>query len=207
MTHALTLGNALVYRCSTRWADVDEFGHVNNVSLLQYVQEAVRQLMYPADRGADWALFGEGFMIVHHEIDYLRQLHHRDSPVPLETWVERIGTNSFTAAVSARQDGQAVFTTRTVVVARNRTTGRSRPLTPAERAHLGEQGIEGCVVPDASATADLRAQVYAAAASRPRPPRPRRELGMVPRPVTRVASSGSGSLRAVPGPRRSPALD
>ena len=125
--------------CTTRWGDLDALGHVNNIKLVQYIQEAIFDLIR---EGEPDDVLPDGYMIARHEIDYRRQLHHRaDQPVPLQIWVTAIGTNSFTVRTETRRSGNTVFEARTVCVARDRRTGMSRPLTEAERAHLARHRV------------------------------------------------------------------
>jgi len=120
--------------CSTRWGDLDALGHVNNIKLIQYIQEAIFDLIREGEQDD---VFPDGYMIARHEVDYRRQLHHRaDQPLPLQIWVTAIGTNSYTVRTETRRAGETVFEARTVCVARDHRTGMSRPLTEAERAHL-----------------------------------------------------------------------
>ncbi len=120
--------------CMTRWGDLDALGHVNNIKLIQYIQEAIFDLIREGEQDG---VFPDGYMIARHEVDYRRQLHHRaDQPLPLQIWVTAIGTNSYTVRTETRRAGETVFEARTVCVARDHRTGMSRPLTEAERAHL-----------------------------------------------------------------------
>jgi len=125
--------------CTTRWGDLDALGHVNNIKLVQYIQEAIFDLIKEGDHED---VFPDGYMIARHEVDYRRQLHHRaDQPVPLQIWVTAIGTNSYTVRTETRRAGETIFEARTVCVARDHSTGMSRPLTDAERAHLSRHRV------------------------------------------------------------------
>ncbi len=125
--------------CTTRWGDLDALGHVNNIKLIQYIQEAIFDLIREGEHDD---VLPDGYMIARHEVDYRRQLHHRaDQPVPLQIWVTAIGTNSFTVRTETRRGGNTVFEARTVCVARDHRTGMSRPLTDSERAHLARHRV------------------------------------------------------------------
>jgi acyl-CoA thioester hydrolase len=125
--------------CMTRWGDLDALGHVNNIKLIQYIQEAIFDLIREGEQDD---VFPDGYMIARHEVDYRRQLHHRgDQPLPLQIWVTAIGTNSYTVRTETRRAGETVFEARTVCVARDHRTGMSRPLTEAERAHLSRHRV------------------------------------------------------------------
>ncbi|MEV7217719.1 thioesterase family protein [Kitasatospora cineracea] len=127
------------YMCRTRWGDMDAFGHVNNLKVLQYVQEAVYCLLYDDTEGQD--LFEDGFMIARHEIDYRSPLYHCPTPLPVQIWVERLGRSSISTTCEARRRGQMVFQARTVTVPTDAATRRSRPLREAERQHLNRYRV------------------------------------------------------------------
>ncbi|MEV7117366.1 MULTISPECIES: acyl-CoA thioesterase [Kitasatospora] len=127
------------YLCRTRWGDMDAFGHINNLKVLQYVQEAVYCLLYDESEGQ--GLFEDGFMIARHEIDYRTPLYHCPAPLPVQIWVERLGRASIGTTCEARRDGELVFEARTVTVPTDAGTGRSRPLRDAERRHLNRYRV------------------------------------------------------------------
>ena len=97
-----------LYRCPLRWADMDALGHVNNVTYVDYLQEArvdVFRLHAPTPGGEDLA---EGVVVVRHEVDYLAPLTFRKDPVSIEVWVTEVRAASFTLAYEVfdeRQDG------------------------------------------------------------------------------------------------------
>jgi acyl-CoA thioester hydrolase len=78
-----------------RWADMDAFGHVNNVVYLRYLQEArVDMLFVHAPRqGAEQ--LARGVVVRRHEIRYRAPLHFRPAPVRVETWVTEVRAASF----------------------------------------------------------------------------------------------------------------
>ncbi|MCD6639681.1 MAG: acyl-CoA thioesterase [Nocardioides sp.] len=85
-----------VYRCPLRWADLDLLGHVNNVTYVDYLQEARVDLFRthaPDTRAADLA---EGAVVVRHEVTYVSSLTFRLEPVSIECWVSEIRAASFT---------------------------------------------------------------------------------------------------------------
>ncbi|MFD9088358.1 acyl-CoA thioesterase, partial [Streptomyces prasinus] len=74
-----------IYRCPLRWADMDAYGHVNNVVFLRYLEEARIDFLFRPDKD-----FQQGSVVARHEIDYKRQLVHRHAPVDIELWVTQI---------------------------------------------------------------------------------------------------------------------
>jgi acyl-CoA thioester hydrolase len=85
-----------VYYCPLRWADMDSLGHVNNVTYVDYLQEArVDMLAVHAPETGGEAL-AEGVVVVRHEVEFVAPLVFRPDPVRIETWVSRIRAASFT---------------------------------------------------------------------------------------------------------------
>ncbi|MFI2609428.1 acyl-CoA thioesterase [Kitasatospora sp. NPDC018619] len=125
-----------VLSCPTRWSDVDENGHINNARLVGYIQEGIYDLFRHHETAVRESLFPAGFIIARHEIDYLEQVHHRPEPLSVRLTVERLGRSSAQVEVNVCRDGLSYMRARTVVVARDRESGRSRALSPAERIFL-----------------------------------------------------------------------
>src|SRR5690606_3504907 len=130
------------YSCPLRWADMDLLAHVNNVTYVDYLQEARIDMLVnhaPVRGGEDLA---EGVVVVRHEVDYLAPLVYRAEPVTIETWVTEVRAATFTMAYEvfdAHPDG-----TRTVYLrARSVLTPyvfadeRPRRLSAREREVLG----------------------------------------------------------------------
>jgi acyl-CoA thioester hydrolase len=85
-----------VYYCPLRWADMDSLGHVNNVTYVDYLQEArVDMLAVHAPETGGEAL-AEGVVVVRHEVEFVAPLVFRPEPVRIETWVSRIRAASIT---------------------------------------------------------------------------------------------------------------
>ncbi|MER7751999.1 thioesterase family protein [Kitasatospora sp. NPDC097643] len=127
---------AHVLSCPTRWSDVDENGHINNARLVGYVQEGIYDLFCHHATAVRESLFPSGFLIARHEIDYLEQLHHRPEPLSVQLTVERLGRSSAHVVVNVCRDPLTFMRARTVVVARDRESGRSRKLSQSERRFL-----------------------------------------------------------------------
>ncbi|MFE0463408.1 acyl-CoA thioesterase [Kitasatospora sp. NPDC058965] len=136
---------AHVLRCPTRWADVDENGHINNARLVGYIQEGIYDLFHHHAQAVRESLFPAGFLIARHEIDYLAQLHHQPEPLQVRLTVERLGNSSAHVRVDVCRDTDRYMTARTVVVARDRASGRSRKLSQPERRFLSDYLAAGPV--------------------------------------------------------------
>ncbi|GGV80341.1 MULTISPECIES: acyl-CoA thioesterase [Streptomyces] len=125
------------YRCPLRWADMDAYGHVNNVVFLRYLEEARVDFLFRPDK-----TFRRGSVVARHEIDYKRQLVHRHEPVEIELWVTEIRAASFTLAYEVK-DGDLVYVrASTVIVPFDFEAQRPRRITPEEREFL-QQYMDG----------------------------------------------------------------
>ncbi|MFD9688338.1 acyl-CoA thioesterase [Kitasatospora sp. NPDC059088] len=125
-----------VLSCPTRWSDVDENGHINNARLVGYVQEGIYDLFRHHATAVRQSLFPSGFIIARHEIDYLEQLHHRPEPLSVRLTVEHLGRSSAHVEVNVCREPLTFMRARTVVVARDQESGRSRKLSQNERRFL-----------------------------------------------------------------------
>ncbi|MYS43371.1 acyl-CoA thioesterase [Streptomyces sp. SID5998] len=122
-----------IYRCPLRWADMDAYGHVNNVVFLRYLEEARIDFLFRPDKE-----FKQGSVVARHEIDYKRQLVHRHAPVDIELWVTEIKAASFTLGYEVK-DGDTVYVrASTVIVPFDFEAQRPRRITVEEREFLQE---------------------------------------------------------------------
>lgn len=130
-----------VYRCPLRWADLDLLGHVNNVTYVDYLQEARVDMFRthaPDSRSEDLA---EGVVVVRHEVTYVSSLELGVDPVAIECWVTEIRAASFTMAYEIYDEDEAGERTvylraRTVLTPYVFATERPRPLHDGEREAL-----------------------------------------------------------------------
>jgi acyl-CoA thioester hydrolase len=120
-----------------RWRDVDAYGHVNNAVFLNYLEEARDRLV------SDF--FGErawDFVVARVAIDYRNELGQDDGEAVVSCRVTGFGRSSVRTAEEVRKrDGTVAAEAESVVVARDPSTGRSRPLTDEERSVL-ERAVE-----------------------------------------------------------------
>lgn len=127
-------------RIEIRWRDLDAYRHVNNAVYATYLEECRDELV-------DSVLEGIGdvwdYVLARVAIDYRRELTQADDVVVVRCAVERLGTSSITLREEIRtRDGELSAEAEAVLVARDQKTGRSRPLTEAERAAF-EQALTG----------------------------------------------------------------
>jgi acyl-CoA thioester hydrolase len=129
-----------VYQCPLRWADMDSFGHVNNVVYLRYLEQARVDWMFTTAKEAGVDQFSLGTVVARHEIDYKRPLVYRPEPVRIETWVTQINVASFTVSYEVKDTAgdkaevYAVASTR--LVPYNLAESCPRRLTAEERSYL-----------------------------------------------------------------------
>jgi acyl-CoA thioester hydrolase len=119
-----------IYACPLRWSDMDAFGHVNNVVFLRYLEEARIDFTFTNAGEAGEKAFSEGSVVARHEIDYLRPLVYRPTPV--------LGNASFTVAYEIKDEDTVYVRASTVVVPYDLAASRPRRLTASERAFLAD---------------------------------------------------------------------
>ena len=117
-----------------RWRDQDAYGHVNNAVYLTYLEEVRDEWLERAlgDSGDAW-----GYVTARVAIDFRRELTQDDEAIVARLWLTRIGTSSVTTREEiVTVGGELAAEAEAVLVARDTETGRSRPLSEAERAAL-----------------------------------------------------------------------
>jgi acyl-CoA thioester hydrolase len=127
-----------------RWADLDMLGHVNNVTYVDYLQEArVDMLRIHGSHGHGQADLAEGVVVVRHEVTYLRPLLFTFDAVSIECWVTEIRAASFTIAYeifreSTSRPGERIVFARATTVLTPFVFAEERPrrISPEERARL-----------------------------------------------------------------------
>jgi acyl-CoA thioester hydrolase len=117
-----------------RWRDVDAYQHVNNAVYATYLEECRDEWLARVlgERGDIW-----DFVLARVAIDFRRELRQSDDAVVATCRLERLGTSSLTTKEEIRTaGGELSAEAEAVLVARDRQTGRSRPLSEAERSAL-----------------------------------------------------------------------
>lgn len=123
-----------VYQCSVRFDDLDTYGHVNNVTFAEYLQEARvdfahRNLAF--DDTSHW-----GTVVVYQTIDYLEPVPFRTEPLQVEVWVVGIGRSSFELGYQVRDMITSFARATSTLVAYDVRARRTRQIEPAERSAL-----------------------------------------------------------------------
>jgi acyl-CoA thioester hydrolase len=117
-------------RVGIRWKDCDGFGHVNNAVFLTYLEEGRDRLLESVLGDSTWDL-----VLARVAVDYRAELLQADREVVVECQVAGVGRSSIrTREVVRTASGAVAAEAESVMVARDRATGRSRPLTDGERA-------------------------------------------------------------------------
>ncbi len=114
-----------------RWRDCDAYGHVNNAVYATYLEEARDEWVARAlgEAGDAW-----DYVLARVAIDFRRELTLADDAVVVGVRLTRIGTSSLTLQETVRTlAGELAAASEAVLVARDRETGRSRPLVDRER--------------------------------------------------------------------------
>lgn len=124
-----------------RWSDLDAYGHVNNVTWLEYLQEARVDMLFvhSPERGAE--RLADVILVVRAEIDYRRPMLFRQEPYAIQLWVSRLGAASFTVSYDITddptgEDGQVFGRAKTMLAPVDMATGAPRRLTADEREAL-----------------------------------------------------------------------
>ena len=121
-------------RIAVRWRDVDALRHVNNAVYATYLEEA-RDGWLEQALGDDAAMWD--YVLARVAIDFRSEVTLGEEAVLARVSLAGIGTSSLTLREEIRKlDGTLAAEAESVIVAREAETGRSRPLTEAERAKL-----------------------------------------------------------------------
>ena len=124
------------YSMHVRWDDLDAFGHVNNASYLTFAQEARSDFLWFSRvvQGIDPIL--SDIVVARAEVDFIEPIYVGGIFVDVAISVERIGTASFDLLYVISHDGVTFAKAKTVGVAINMETKKSRPLNDEEREFL-----------------------------------------------------------------------
>ena len=139
-----------VFRCTlqVRWADFDQFGHVNNVKYIEYAQEA--RILFIRNRFSSFGLGNLPQVVRRTEIDHLRPVMRDSTTVDVEIEVVHVGTTSYEIRQTIYDSaGDVCCTLRVVMVAFDPSTSSSVEIPSGvrnvleaakQRAAITEQG-------------------------------------------------------------------
>ena len=121
-------------RIEIRARDLDNLGHVNNAVYLTYLEEARDEWLARVLGDAELTL---AFVVAHVSIDFRRELVLDDDLVVVSCLPNELGRSSIrTRERICTASGDIAAEAEAVLVARDGSTGGSRPLTDAERTAL-----------------------------------------------------------------------
>ena len=86
----------------TRWA------RINNSEYLRYLEQA--RIEFLSDAAAAGVPREAGLLVARQEVDYRKPMPYRREPVDVPTWIDRIGTTSFTFAHEVRAEPKTLST-------------------------------------------------------------------------------------------------
>ncbi len=145
----------IVVPVQLRWSDMDAYAHVNNVEMLRLLEEARIEAFWrhpapPADGGWPTAVLDAGpgaqtvTLVASQEIEYVRPLGYRRSPVAITLWIGHLGgasidvcyevTDLVDPSDAAGTPVELYARARTTLVLVDAATGTPRRISGAERA-------------------------------------------------------------------------
>ena len=133
-----------------RWADMDAYGHVNNIAVVQLLEEArVAAFGVPSGTGAgggpippidllEGVAEGVRTFVSEHTVKYRRQIPYRPVPMRVVVSVEAVKAASVHVGYALHDgvDDTLCVTATSVMVFVDGTTGRPVRVTPEQRAAL-----------------------------------------------------------------------
>jgi len=121
-----------------RWDDLDAFGHVNNAKYLVFVQEARVDLFWKERIEKGLKPVFDDMVVARAEIDYKIPITKTNHDFDISIWVSKIGGAAFDLEYEIKSDEGVHARLKTVQVAVDLETKKSRRLTDAEREILNE---------------------------------------------------------------------
>ncbi len=113
-----------------RWTDLDAQAHVNNATVVDYLQEARVHVLLG---GPNAALLAGGIVIVAHSVTYLAPISYDTEPLQVTVRIGDLGAARLTYDYDLSQRGRPVARARSQACAFDFAAGRPRRFTPDER--------------------------------------------------------------------------
>ncbi|MDR1949218.1 MAG: acyl-CoA thioesterase [Spirochaetaceae bacterium] len=120
---------------SPRFGDVDGLGHINNVVLAGWFELARNPLFRIFEPNLNLSHDHWPLIMAHTDYDFTDQLFFQYE-VELRTFIDRIGTKSFTVYHEAWQEGRLCSTGRAVVVHFDFIKNQSTPIPEDKKRFL-----------------------------------------------------------------------
>jgi acyl-CoA thioester hydrolase len=120
-----------------RFGDIDGLGHINNVVMAGWFELGRNPLFRIFSPTLNLNHDTWPLIMAHTDYDFVDQLFFRYD-VEIRTWIDRIGTKSFTVYHEAWQEGRLCSKGRAVVVHYDFMQGRSTPIPEDKKKLLAE---------------------------------------------------------------------
>ncbi|WP_424216133.1 acyl-CoA thioesterase (plasmid) [Streptomyces sp. BI20] len=124
------------YACALRWADMDAYGHVNNVQYARIAEEGRIRMLAGIFRPKGESAGGRHFVVAEQRIAFHRPLDYRAEPISVHVWVSALRGVSFDVECLVCDGFLVHASCRTKVVSCDLDNAGIRALTAAERARL-----------------------------------------------------------------------
>jgi acyl-CoA thioester hydrolase len=121
-----------------RWDDLDGFGHVNNATYLTYMQESRSNFTWYSRKEAGLEPVLSQMVVARAEVDFIEPIYDGGFDLDVAIWVSRIGNSSFEMVYEMSSSHGLHARGRSVQVAVNMDTKKSRPLSDEERDFLNK---------------------------------------------------------------------
>jgi acyl-CoA thioester hydrolase len=121
-----------------RWDDLDGFGHVNNATYLTYMQESRSNFTWYSRKEAGLEPVLSQMVVARAEVDFIEPIYDGGFDLDVAIWVSRIGNSSFEMVYEMSSSHGLHARGRSVQVAVNMDTKKSRPLSDEERDFLSK---------------------------------------------------------------------
>lgn len=121
------------FTCPQRWSDLDAQRHVNNATVVDYLQEA-RVAFLKSDPNS--TMLDSGVVVVAHQVEYRRAIEYQAAPVVIELWVSKLGASRFELAYRLSQGDHEVAVARTVLCPFDFAANRPCRVPAADREFL-----------------------------------------------------------------------
>ena len=119
-----------------RWNDLDAFGHINNANYLTFIQEVPADFTWYSRIATGLKPMFSDMVVVRAEIDYLEPITEGGFEIEIAIWVSKIGNSSFILEYELTSKAGVHAKARTVQVAVDMESKRSRAINEEERELL-----------------------------------------------------------------------
>ena len=119
-----------------RWNDLDAFGHINNANYLTFIQEVRADFTWYSRIAKGLKPMSSDMVVARAEIDYLEPINQGGFEIDIAVWVSKIGNSSFTLEYELTSKAGIHARAKTVQVAVDMATKRSRAINDEERTLL-----------------------------------------------------------------------